>query len=182
MRWLGLAVLAGVLVSMLALGALIALLQVAVGEVLVFVTPIADLVVIALGVAMVLGANPFARLPMIGVGGGERSPVASALVYGLLYGPIALPCSGPLLVGIFTLSLTVDSFAEKILFFLVFGLGFGVPLLVISLLAQGRQAALLGVFTRNYRVIGRVAGAVLIAAGLWDLSVNLPFALLYLGL
>jgi cytochrome c-type biogenesis protein len=181
-RWLGLAVLGGVLTSMLALGAVISALQIAVGEALVLVTPLADLTVIGLGVALIFGANPFARLPVLSFGSSHGSPALSAYVYGLLYGPIALPCSGPLLIGIFTLSLSVGSLAEKLVFFLLFGLGFGVPLFAIALAAQGRQAALLRLFTRHYRVFSRLAGVLLVAAGAWDLSVNLPFVLLYLGL
>ena len=181
-RWLGLVVLAGVLTMMLALGALIALLSLAVGQVLVFVTPLADLVVIGLGIALLFGKNPFARLPMLVGGGPSGSPIRSAYVYGLMYGPIALPCSGALLVSIFTLSLSVGSFAERLLFFLAFGLGFGVPLLAISLLAEGRQRALLELFTRNYAVLSRIAGVILIAVGLYDLQANLPFVRLYLGI
>jgi cytochrome c-type biogenesis protein len=181
-RWLGLAVLGGVLTSMIVLGAVISALQIAVGEALVFVTPLADLAVIGLGVALILGANPFARLPVLSVGSSAASPALSAYVYGLLYGPIALPCSGPLLIGIFTLSLSVGSLAEKLVFFLLFGLGFGVPLFAIALAAQARQAALLRLFARHYAVFSRLAGVVLVAAGAWDLSVNLPFVLLYLGL
>jgi cytochrome c-type biogenesis protein len=179
--WLGLAVLAGVLTMMLAIGALIAALQVAVGRVLVVVTPLADVVVIGFGIALLLGRNPFARLPALARGGGTRGPLVSAYVYGLMYGPIAIPCSGSLLVAIFTLSLTVTDFAEKLTFFLAFGLGFGIPLLAISLVAAGRSAALLRVFARNYGVIARVAGVVLVAVGLYDLSNNLPAALLYLS-
>jgi cytochrome c-type biogenesis protein len=149
--------------------------------VLVVVTPLADLVVIAFGVALLLGVNPFARLPSLADDGGSRGPLLSAYVYGLMYGPIAIPCSGPLLVAIFTLSLGVTDFLGKLAFFLAFGLGFGVPLLVISLLASGRSAALLRVFARNYGVIARVAGVVLVAVGLYDLSNNIPAALLYLG-
>ena len=179
-RWLGLFVLAGVLTMMLALGALIAGLSLAVGQVLVFLTPLADLAVIALGFLLLLGRNPFSRLPTLSAGPG-RSPAGSAYVYGLLYGPIALPCSGALLVSIFTLSLSVGSFTEKLLFFLAFGLGFGVPLLAISLLAEGRQRSLMSLFTRHYAVVSRVAGAILVAVGAWDFSVNLPSVLLYLG-
>ncbi len=180
-RWLGLFVLAGVLTMMLALGALIAALSVAVGQVLVVVTPLADLIVIALGVALLVGANPFAKLPSLSVGSSTGGSVLSAYVYGLLYGPIALPCSGALLVSIFTLSLTVASFLEKLLFFFAFGIGFGLPLLAISLLAQGRQAALLRSFARHYALVSRIAGLVLVGVGAWDLAANLPFALLYLG-
>lgn len=181
-RWLGLFVLAGVMTMMLALGAVIAVLSVAVGQVLVFVTPLADLAVIALGAALVLGRNPFAVLPTLSVGPAGGSAAGSAFTYGLLYGPIALPCSGALLVSIFTLSLNVGSFAEKLLFFVAFGLGFGFPLLGISLLAEGRQRALVRLFTRHYAVVSRLAGIVLIAVGAWDLSVNLPSVMLYLGL
>lgn len=181
-RWLGLFVLAGVLTMMLALGALIAGLSLAAGQVLVFVTPLADLVVIGLGVVLLMGINPFARLPMLApstTGGGSA---LSAYTYGLLYGPIALPCSGALVVSVFTLSLSVPDLFSKLLFFLAFGLGFGVPLLALSLLAHGKQAALLRAFTRHYPVISRVAGAVLVAVGAYDLSVNLPNVLLQLGL
>lgn len=45
-----------------------------------------------------------------------------------------------------TLSLTATSFAEKMLFFLAFGLGFGVTLLAVSLIAEGRQRALLRLY------------------------------------
>lgn len=181
-RWLGVFVLAGVLTAMLALGAVIAALSLAVGQVLVFVTPLADLLVIGLGIALLFGKNPFARLPMLAGGQAGGSPARSAYVYGLMYGPIALPCSGALLVSIFTLSLTVTSFAEKLLFFLAFGLGFGVPLLVISLVAAGRQRALLGVFNRHYALVSRVAGIILITVGSLDLAANLPFVRLYLGI
>ncbi len=180
-RWLGLFVLLGVLTMMLALGALIASLSLAVGQVLVFVTPVAYAVVIALGAAMLLGANPFAKLPQLGasVRGG---PLVSAYAYGLLYGPIALPCSGALLVSIFALSLTVGSFAEKLLFFLAFGLGFGVPLLVLSVIAPARQSWLLRAFTARERVLSRVAGTLLVAIAGFGLVENLPAIQLYLGL
>jgi cytochrome c-type biogenesis protein len=180
-RWLGLAVLAGVLTMMIAIGALIASLQVAVGQVLVVVTPLADLAVIALGVALLLGRDPFARLPAIAsmtAPGGEFRP---AFVYGLMYGPIALPCSGALLVSIFSLSVSLASFLEKMLFFVVFGLGFGVPLLLISLLAAARQRALVRGFAAHHAVVTRAAGVILVVVGAIDLAMNLPLALLYLG-
>jgi len=129
--WLGLVVLAGVLTTMLVLGALMAALAVSTSRVLRIVTPLADLVVIGLGIALVLGRGPFSKLPVLGparLGGGE---VASAYAYGLLYGPIALPCAAPLLVAMFGLSLSFDSFTGALAFFMAFGLGFGLPLLAI---------------------------------------------------
>lgn len=181
-RWLGLVVLAGVLTMMIALGALIAALSLAVGQVLVIVTPLADAAVIVLGALLLSGRDPFSRLPALAGAGTGADPVRAAYVYGLLYGPIVLPCSGALLVSIFTLSLTVASFAEKMLFFLAFGLGFGVPLLAISLIAEGRQRALLRAFTRHQAVVSRIAGIILIAVGAAALANDLPFLRLYLGI
>lgn len=181
-RLLGPAVLAGVLSMMLVLGALIAALSVAIGRVLAIVTPLADVVVLVLGAALLLGMNPFARLPTLGASVSAGGPLLSAYLYGLLYGPVTLPCSGALLVSVFTLSLTVASFVEQLLFFLAFGLGFGVPLLALSLLAGTRRAALLRVLVRWQGPALRVAGAVLVAVGAVDLAANLPFLLLYLGL
>lgn len=108
-------------------------------------------------------------------------PLLSAYAYGLLYGPIALPCSGPLLVSIFALSLTVGSFAEKLLFFLAFGLGFGVPLLVLSVIAPARRSWLLRAFTSHERVFARVAGALLVAIAGIGLVDSVPSIQLYLG-
>lgn len=179
-RWLGLVVLAGVLTTMLVLGALMAALAVSTSSVLRIVTPLADIVVIALGVVLLLGRDPFAKLPILGptrLGGGM---VRSAYVYGLLYGPIALPCAAPLLVAMFGLSLSFDSFIGALAFFMAFGLGFGMPLLAISLLAYSKQVSLVRFFATHRAVVSRVAGAVLVVVGLTDLANNLPFILLTL--
>ena len=51
---------------------------------------------------MLSGRNPFARFtavqtPIL------RNPFAAAFVYGLLVGPMTLPCAGPLVVSAFLL-------------------------------------------------------------------------------
>lgn len=179
-KWLGFVVLAGVLTTMLVLGALMAVLTVSTSSVLRIVTPLADIVVIALGVVLLLGHDPFAKLPMIGpakIGGGM---VRSAYTYGLLYGPIALPCAAPLLVAMFGLSLSVDSFVGALAFFIAFALGFGMPLLGISLMAYSKQLSLVRFFAIHRAVVSRLAGAVLVVVGVTDLASNLPFILLTL--
>jgi len=179
-RWLGLVVLAGVLTTMLVLGALMAALAVSTSSVLRIVTPLADLVVIALGTLLLLGRDPFAKLPVLGpakLGGGM---VRSAYAYGLLYGPIALPCAAPLLIALFGLSLSFDSFLGALAFFMAFGLGFGLPLLAISLLAYSKQLSLVRFFARHREIVSRLAGAVLVVVGAIDLANNLPLILLTL--
>jgi cytochrome c-type biogenesis protein len=164
-------VLAGVLSMMLVLGGVIALLSVPIGSTLAIVIPVADGLILLLGVALLLDRNPFRTLPQLRFPI-LRRPWANAYVYGLLYGPIALPCSGPLVVGIFALSLTVGEAAEKLWVFAWFGLGFGLPLLVISLLSGAFQRRLTVLFARHSHALNRAAGALLVGVAIFDLRQN----------
>jgi len=156
---LGVFVLAGVLTMMLALGVLIAALRTAAGNVIVWVTPVAGLIIIVLGVLLLFDRNVFARIPQIQIPA-LRSPFVSAYVYGLLYGPIAFPCSAPFLVT--GLLLSLDGIVVD---FLAFGLGFGVPLLAISLLARTQQRRMTQLLTRHSRAFNLIAGVILIGLG-----------------
>jgi cytochrome c-type biogenesis protein len=170
---LGPLVLAGVLTMMLALGGLIAALAISVGRALAVVIPLADLAILSLGVALLLDRNPFKGLPQLRIPV-LRRPLVNAYIYGLLYGPIALPCSGPLVVAVFALSLTIDEALGKLWVFLWFGLGFGVPLLILSLLSARFQRRLTRLFAQHSRSINAVGGILLVAVAIYDLGQNWP--------
>ena len=171
--FLGFFVLAGVLVMMLALGLVIALLSIPVGRALAVVIPLADLLIISLGILLLLDKNPFKSLPQIQVPA-LRNPILNAFLYGLLYGPIALPCSGPLVVSIFAISLTAGEALSKLNIFLWFGIGFGLPLLALSLLSGALQRSITRWFARNARVVNLIGGLLLVGIGIYDLIVNWP--------
>jgi cytochrome c biogenesis protein CcdA len=105
---------------------------------------------------------------------GRGGPAVGAFAYGLLFAPIAVPCSGPILVLIFAYSLTIGELAEQLAFFLAFGIGFGLPLFAIGLLDQLSGARLARGMVRWERPIQFALGAALVAIGIWDLSANLP--------
>jgi cytochrome c-type biogenesis protein len=168
---LGPFVLGGVLTMMLALGGLIAALSISVGSALAFIVPLADAAILGLGVLLLLDRNPFQSLPQIRIPL-LRRPLLNAYVYGLLYGPIALPCSGPLVVAIFALSLSVEEALPKLWVFLWFGLGFGVPLLILSLLSGTLQHRLTRLFARHGRRINTIGGILLIGVAVYDLAQN----------
>jgi cytochrome c-type biogenesis protein len=177
---LGLFVLAGVLTMMLALGLLIALLSVSIGAALSIAIPIADLLIIALGIALLLDYNPFKRLPQLQVPL-LKNPYINAYVYGLLYGPIALPCSGPLVVGLFTYSLTAGEVFSKLSIFFWFGIGFGIPLLLLSLLSGAAQRWIVRFFARHARLVNLVGGLLLVGVGVYDFISNWGLVKTYLG-
>jgi cytochrome c-type biogenesis protein len=178
---LGFFVLAGVLTMMLALGLLISLLSVSIGAALTIAIPIADLLIIALGVALLLNYNPFKALPQVRVPV-LNNPYVNAYIYGLLYGPIALPCSGPLVVGIFTYSLTAAEVFSKLSIFFWFGIGFGIPLLLLSFLSGATQQWIVRFFARRARTINVVGGLLLVGVGFYDLISNWGIIRTYLSI
>jgi cytochrome c-type biogenesis protein len=177
---LGFFVIAGVLSMMLVLGLLISTLSVSIGSALSVVIPLADALIILLGIALLLDYNPFKRLPQIQVPL-LNNPYVNAYVYGLLYGPIALPCSGPLVVGIFTYSLTAAEAISKLTIFLWFGLGFGLPLLLLSLLSGAAQRWIVRQFAQRARLINLIGGVLLVGVGIYDLVSNWELIRTYLG-
>ena len=112
------------------------------------------LLVLVLGVAMVLGRNPFARLattqvPLL------RSPAATAFVYGMLMAPLTLPCTGPLVISAFVIGGVSGGGAlvESLRYFVWFALGFGWPLVLLPLLAAPKQQTITRFLGRHHRVI-----------------------------
>jgi cytochrome c-type biogenesis protein len=141
------------------------------GRVLAFAIPFIDLLLIALGVMLLAGRNPFMRMRSIRVPG-ARGPLSQAFVYGMFLGPIAMPCAGRFLVALLAISVSAVETVGALATFLAFGLGFGLPLVLLSLLARARQESVVRFLARHHRQIEIISGVLLIAAGLWDLSMN----------
>jgi cytochrome c-type biogenesis protein len=167
---LGTTVLAGVLATMLALGLILFTLGQSFSRILPWLLPVTYGLVILLGLALVLGRNPFTRLstahsPVL------ANPYASAFVYGGLLAPMTLPCTGPVVVSAFVLGVgSASTLGLSVLYFLIFGLGFGWPLVMLPLVASPLQRRLTRWFSGNSLMIGRLAGAMMVAIaafGLW---------------
>ena len=174
---LGFFVLAGVLSLMIVIGWLLYTFQRSFGDILPYLLPVIYGVVILMGLLMLTGRNPFARLgtvktPVL------RNPFAAAFAYGLLLAPMTLPCTGPLIVSAFLLGAgSTSDLASSMLYFLAFGVGFGWPLLVLPLIALPFQRRFTGWSTRNHRVLTTVSGVLLLIIGVvgivYDLAPNI---------
>lgn len=165
---------------MLALGGIIASLSISIGKALSVVIPMADALIILFGVLLLLNINPFKRLPQVQVPVLSH-PFVNAFLYGLLDGPIALPCSGSLVVSIFALSLTVVEAFSKLNVFFWFGLGFGIPLLLLSFLSGAAQRWITPQFALRARLINVPRRLLLVGVGIYDFSVNWPALRVYLN-
>lgn len=169
--FLGLFVIAGVLTMMLTLGGIIAMMAIPIGNMLAYLLPFADLLILLLGIMLLLDYNPFKTLPQIQMPV-LRHPYMNAFMYGLLYGPIALPCSGPMVVSIFALSFTVGEAFSQLWTFLWFGLGLGIPLLVLSFLSAALQRQLTVFFVRYRQMVNIISGLLLVGIAIYDLVRN----------
>lgn len=163
-RWLGVFVLAGVLVAMVAVGAVLHLLRSPVARILPVLLPTMYVLVAVLGILMIAGKNPFARMTTTSIPV-LRRPAASAFVYGSLMAPLTLPCTGPLIISAFVLGSVGGSsaFVSSLTYFLFFGLGFGWPLVVLPLLAGPFQRQITRFLSAHHRIIGIASGILLLA-------------------
>jgi cytochrome c-type biogenesis protein len=173
MKWMGLLVLAGVLTMMILVGGLLFVLQQSFGAILPIILPTIYGVVIILGLLMLSGRNPFNRLQMV------QTPILSnpyigAYVYGLLLGPMTLPCTGPIILSAFLLgSNSAAELADGLVYFFFFGLGFGWPLVLLPFLATSFQRQLIGWTTKNYKLLTRASGTLLVLIGAVGIYVEL---------
>jgi cytochrome c-type biogenesis protein len=170
---IGACVLTGVLTTMIALGFALFALGQSFSRILPWLLPLGYGVVIALGIAMVLGKNPFARLatapaPVL------ANPYAAAFLYGGLLAPLTLPCTGPVVISAFVLGVgSTAALGHSLAYFLAFGLGFGWPLLVLPLIAAPAQRGITRWLASNSRALGRMAGLLLIAIAVFGIWVDL---------
>jgi cytochrome c-type biogenesis protein len=169
---LGAAVLAGVLGTMLALGAVMFALGQSFSRILPWLLPLTYAIVIALGIALLLGKNPFARVA-VAQSPSLINPYASAVVYGGLLAPMTLPCTGPVIVSVFVLGVgSAAALTESLLYFLAFGLGFGWPLVMLPLVALPVQRGITRWLSGNAQVLGRLAGAAMLAIAIFGIWVD----------
>jgi cytochrome c-type biogenesis protein len=177
---LGLIILGGVLTTMLGVAIVLVAVSVPIGLVLGYAIPLVDGLLIVLGVLLLAGRNPFERLPGTQVPI-VRNPFGQAYLYGLMLGPLALPCAGAFALSLIAYSVGLAETLPRIATFVAYGLGFGLPLVILSFLAGASRERIVRFIAGHHRAIEVFGGALLIAVGAWDLAMNLESIRLTFG-
>ena len=98
-----------------------------------------------------------------------RAGLAGAPLLGALFGVSWTPCIGPTLGLVSSLAMTSGTAVRGALLMFVYGLGLGIPFLVVAALFQ-RGVTAFGFARRHAQLITRLGGAMLVAVGVLELT------------
>lgn len=97
------------------------------------------------------------------------NPYQGALLFGLFFGLVILPCNPAPVILLFALSINASDFLENILILVMFCIGIAIPVLLISIIPAVSNSDLAGFMKTNRRVINTGCGIFMLFLSLYYL-------------
>ena len=134
-----------------------------IGSRLPWVTAVLGVGVVVLGIAMLRGYEPVARIPKLSVGKGGQE-AWSTFLFGISYAVASLSCTVPIFSGLLSTTFS-ESFTAGIRTFVVFGLGMGALVTVLTIAVALAREGLVRTMRTLMPHFGRISGALLVVTG-----------------
>lgn len=99
----------------------------------------------------------------------HAGPYGNALIFGLFFGLIILPCNPAPVILLFALSVTAADFLENIAILIAFCIGIAIPVLLISVIPAATNNHLVRVLANHRRIINVVCGLFMLGLALYYL-------------
>lgn len=147
-------------------GILITLGVQAVVDVLPWAAMIVGVGVIGLGIAMLGGFEMRAVLPKVGKAA-EGRQLRGVFMFGVSYAVASLSCTLPVFLVVVAGAIPQLGFIAGVATFLVYGIGMSTLLLVVTLALAVGKGAVVGWLRRSSQYVNRIAGGILILAGIY---------------
>jgi cytochrome c-type biogenesis protein len=134
-------------------------------EILPWTAMVVGVGVAALGVALLGGYELRVSLPRMG-GAPEGRGLPGVYLFGVSYALASLSCTLPVFLVVVAGTIPQLGFVAGVATFLVYGLGMSTLLLLVTLAVATGKKALVGRLRRNSQHVHRIAGGVLVLAGI----------------
>jgi cytochrome c biogenesis protein CcdA len=123
---------------------------------------IAGIITLFMGIVLTTKLTP-PQIP-IPIKAPKQKGFAGLFVYGILYGLATISCSAPIFFAILFYAIS-SSASEAFLSFIIYALGMGLPLILITIMLDKAKETILKKATEWTPIIQRLAGLILILVG-----------------
>lgn len=147
-------------------GILFSWVSVNVYQIAPWITLVIAVVLVAVGIAMLIGWEPTFATPKLEKGGRDRT-MASMFVFGLSYAIASLGCTLPVFIATVSGTVSRHNLVSGLVVYVAYGLGMALVMMALTMAIAGARVSLVRGLRKLMPYISRIAGALVLIAGVY---------------